>query len=257
SLIDITHTALDVSYTVELANGRIVRSDTIINGCTLNLLDHQFNIDLMRIVRISYDNEILIIRGDRSNKGSNFEIEHHLVHQDSKVHSESLPCISGTEDFPRLPPARQVEFQIYLVPDGAVARAPYRLTPYEMQDLSTQLQELFDKGFIRPSSSPWGSSDLVCQEEGRIIPHEEDIPKTAFRTRYGHYEFQVMPFGLTNALVVFMDLMNWLPKVQFLGYVINSEGVHVDPAKIESVKDRASPKTPTKIRQFLGLSGYY
>ncbi|GJT93484.1 putative reverse transcriptase domain-containing protein [Tanacetum coccineum] len=196
----------DVSYTVELANGRIVRSDTIINGCTLNLLDHQFNIDLMRVF---------------------------------------------LEDFPRLPPARQVKFQIYLVPDGAVARAPYRLTPYEMQDLSTQLQELFDKGFIRPSSSPWGSSDLVCQEEGRIIPHEEDIPKKAFRTRYGHYEFQVMPFGLTNALVVFMDLMNWLPKVQFLGYVINSKGVHVDPAKIESVKDRASPKTPTKIRQFL------
>ncbi|GKB42721.1 putative reverse transcriptase domain-containing protein, partial [Tanacetum coccineum] len=77
---------------------------------------------------------------------------------------------------------------------------------------------------------------------------EEDIPKTAFRTRYGHYEFQVMPFGLTSAPAKFMDLMN---RVQFLGYVINKEGIHVDPTKIESIKDWASPKTPTEIHQFL------
>nr|GFA67813.1 reverse transcriptase domain-containing protein [Tanacetum cinerariifolium] len=139
---------------------------------------------------------------------------------------------------------------------------------------------------------------------------EEDIPKTALITRYGHYEFQVMPFGLTNAPTVFMDLMNWvfkpyldrfvivfiddiliysknrkeheghlkmilkllkeeelyakfskcefwLSKVQFLGYVIDSEGILVDPAKIEAIKDWESPKTPTEIRQFLGLAGYY
>nr|GFC20891.1 reverse transcriptase domain-containing protein [Tanacetum cinerariifolium] len=96
---------------------------------------------------------------------------------------------------------------------------------------------------------------------------EEDIPKTAFRTRYGHYEFQVMPFGLTNA----PDLMNreeelyakflkcdfWLSKVQFLGHVIDSEGIHVDPTKIKAIKDWESPKTPTEIHQFLGLAGYY
>ncbi|GKD80134.1 putative reverse transcriptase domain-containing protein, partial [Tanacetum coccineum] len=139
---------------------------------------------------------------------------------------------------------------------------------------------------------------------------EEDIPKTAFRTFYGHYEFQVMPFGLTNAPVVFIDLMNqmcksyldrfvivfiddiliysksrkeheghlklilrllkkeelytkfskcefWLSKVQFISHVIDSEGIHIDPAKIESIKDWASPKTPTEIRHFLGLAGYY
>ncbi|GKA89694.1 putative reverse transcriptase domain-containing protein [Tanacetum coccineum] len=139
---------------------------------------------------------------------------------------------------------------------------------------------------------------------------EEDIPKTAFRTRYGHYKFQVMPFGLTNAPAVFMDLMNrvckpyldkfmivfiddiliyfsnekeheehlktilellkkeelyakfskcefWIHTVKFLGHVIDSSGIHVDPTKIETVKNWISPTTPSEIRQFLGLAGYY
>ncbi|GJU18833.1 putative reverse transcriptase domain-containing protein [Tanacetum coccineum] len=261
---------------------------------------------------------------------------------------------------PGIPPTRQVEFQIDLIPGAApVARAPYRLAPSEMKELSDQLKELSDKGFIRPSSSPWGApvlfvkkkdgsfrmcidyrelnkltvknryplpriDDLFDQLQGSSIyskidlrsgyhqlrVREEDIPKTAFRTRYGHYEFQVMPFGLTNAPAVFMDLMNrvckpyldkfvivfiddiliysknkqehaehlklilellkkeqlyakfskcefWIPKVQFLGHVIDSQGIHVDPAKIESVKDWASPKSAMEIRQFLGLAGYY
>ncbi|GJR06796.1 putative reverse transcriptase domain-containing protein [Tanacetum coccineum] len=126
------------------------------------------------------------------------------------------------EDLPGLPPTRQVEFQIDLVLGAApVARAPYRLAPSELQELSTQLQELSDKGFIRPSSSPWGDlnryplpriDDLFDQLKGsrvyskidlrsgyhQLRVREEDIPKTAFRTRYGHYEFQVMSFGLTN-----------------------------------------------------------
>ncbi|GJU75954.1 putative reverse transcriptase domain-containing protein [Tanacetum coccineum] len=162
------------------------------------------------------------------------------------------------EDLPGLPPIRQVEFQIDLIPGATpVARAPYRLAPSEMQELSNQLQELADRGFIRPSTSPWGAPVLfVKKKDGSfrmcidyrelnkltvknryLLPRideifdqlqgssvyskidlrsgyhqlrvrDEDIPKTAFRTRYGHYEFQVMPFGLTNAPAVFMDLMN-------------------------------------------------
>ncbi|GJZ90231.1 putative reverse transcriptase domain-containing protein [Tanacetum coccineum] len=86
---------------------------------------------------------------------------------------------------------------------------------------------------------------------------DEDIPKTAFRTWYGHYEFQVMTFCLTNAPAVFMDLMNRISIVQFLGHVIDSQGIYVDLAKIEAVKNWASPTTPTEICQFLGLAGYY
>nr|GFB40438.1 putative reverse transcriptase domain-containing protein [Tanacetum cinerariifolium] len=216
------------------------------------------------------------------------------------------------------------------VPGAApVARALYRLTPSKMKALSEQLKELSDKGFIRPSSSPWGAPVLFVKRRmdrfgwssvysmidlrsgyHQLRVREEGVPKTACRTRYGHYEFQVMPFGLTNAPAVFMDLMNqvckpyldkfmiifiddiliyskdekeheehlkailellkkeelcakfskcefWIPKVQFLSHVIDSQGIHVDPAKIESVKDWASPKSPTEIRQFLGLTGYY
>nr|GEU58529.1 putative reverse transcriptase domain-containing protein [Tanacetum cinerariifolium] len=159
-------------------------------------------------------------------------------------------------------PTRQVEFQIDLIPGVApVARAPYRLALSEMKELSDQLQELSDKGFIRPSSSPWGApvlfvkkrdgsfqmcvdywelnkltvknryphpriNDLFDQLQGSNIyskinlrsgyhqlrVREEDIPKTAFRTRYDHYEFLVMSFGLTNAPDIFMDLMNRVCK---------------------------------------------
>ncbi|KAD2393474.1 hypothetical protein E3N88_40451 [Mikania micrantha] len=235
------------------------------------------------------------------------------------------------EDLPGLPPPRQVEFRIDLVPGAApIARAPYRLAPSEMQELSNQLQELLDKSFIRPSFSPWGApvlfvkkndgtfrmcidyrelykvtiknryplpriDDLFDQLQGssyyskidlrsgyhQLRIQEEDIPKTAFHTRYGHYEFLVMSFGLTNTPVVFMDLMNrvckpyldkfiieklyaklskcdfWIREVQFLGHVVNEQGIHVDKSKIETIKNWEAPKTPTEVRQFLGLAGYY
>ncbi|GJW27822.1 putative reverse transcriptase domain-containing protein [Tanacetum coccineum] len=136
------------------------------------------------------------------------------------------------EDLPGLPPTREVEFQINLVPGAAsVARAPYRLAPSEMKKLSEQLQELSNKGLIRPNSSPWGAPVLFIKKrdgsfrmcidyrelnkltiKNRPSPKlrvlEGDILKTEFRTRYGQYEFQVMPFGLTNAPAIFMDLMN-------------------------------------------------
>ena len=174
------------------------------------------------------------------------------------------------EDLPGLPPDREIEFAIELAPGTApVSKAPYRLAPVEMKELATQLQELLDKGMIRPSVSPWGApvlfvkkkdgsmrlcidyrelnkltiknkyplpriDDLFDQLKGavhfskidlRTGYHQlkikpEDVPKTAFRTRYGHYEFLVMSFGLTNAPAAFMDLMNRVFKQYLDKFVI-------------------------------------
>nr|GEY22718.1 hypothetical protein [Tanacetum cinerariifolium] len=199
----------------------------------------------------------------------------------------------------------QVEFRIDIVPGvSPVARAPYRLVPSEMRELSIQLQELPEKGFIRPSSSSWGALVLfmkkkdgsfrICidyRELNKLIVKnryhqlrikEEDIPITAFRTHYGHFEFQVMPFGLTNAPAVFMDLMNRVCKpyldnfiIVFIDYILVYSkgeeehgrrlkiilellnGVYVNPTKIEAIKSWAALTTPTEVRQFLGLAGYY
>ncbi|GJY06985.1 putative reverse transcriptase domain-containing protein [Tanacetum coccineum] len=147
--------------------------------------------------------------------------------------------------------------------------------------LLPRIDALFDQ---LQGSSTYSKIDLRSGYH-QLRVRDEDIPKIAFRTRYGHYEFQVMPFGLTNAPAVFMDLMNqehanhlriilellkkeklyakfskcdfWINIVQFLGHVIDSQGIHVDPAKIKAVKNWASPTTPTEVHQFLGLAGYY
>ncbi|GKC43600.1 putative reverse transcriptase domain-containing protein [Tanacetum coccineum] len=308
-----------------------------------------------KIVRIPFGNEILIVRGDRSNNehGSRLKIisctkmhKHFLkgchvflVHVTAKK-AEDKSREKRLEDVPIFRDFHEV------FPEDLPAQAPYRLAPSEMKELSYQLQELSDKGLIRPSSSPWGApvlfvkkkngsfrmsidyrelnkltvknryplpiiDDLFDQLQGSSVYSkidlrsgyhqlrvcEEDISKTAFRTRYGHYEFQVMSFGLTNAPAVFMDLMNrvckpyldkfiivfiddvmiysktkqeheehlklilellkkeelyakfskcefWIPKVQFLNHVIDSKGIRVDPTKIESIKEWASPNAP-------------
>nr|GEU46270.1 hypothetical protein [Tanacetum cinerariifolium] len=157
------------------------------------------------------------------------------------------------KDLLGLPPSHEVEFRIDLIPGAMpVAKSPYRLEPMEMQELSNQLKELQEKGFIRPNSSPWGAPVLFMKkkEDGsfwsryfskidlrsayhQLRVREEDIPKTAFRMRYGHFVFTVMPFRLTNAPAC----ESWLQEVHFLGHVVNSEGIHVDPSKIEAAKN--------------------
>ncbi|GKB75474.1 putative reverse transcriptase domain-containing protein, partial [Tanacetum coccineum] len=321
-LLDIKPAKLNTSYEVELADGKVVCTNTVLKGCTLNLLDHLFDIDLMPIelgtfdviigmdwlverdavivcgkkeVHVPYKNKTLVVKSDSGasrlkviscikarkyiERGSQLFLAQVTEKEPSKKQLQDVPVIRNfpevfPDDLPGLPPPRQVEFRIELVPGAApVARAPYRLAPSELKELSDQLKELLEKGFIRPSSSPWGApvlfvkkkeddhlvmcidyrelnkltvknryplpriDDLFDQLNGLFFPsvyskidlrsgyhqlriREEDIPITAFRTRYGHYEFQVMPFGLTNAPAVFMDLMNRVCKPYLDKFVI-------------------------------------
>jgi len=294
---------------------------------------------------------------------------YHLVHvTDAEAKPPTLQSIPVVNEFldvfpdelPGLPPKREIEFSIDALPDTQpISIPPYRMASAELRELKVQLKDLLDKGFIRPSTSPWGApvlfvrkkdgslrmcidyrqlnkstiknkyplpriDDLFDQLQGakyfskidlrsgyhQVRVKEKDIPKTAFRTRYGHFEFLVMSFGLTNAPAAFMDLMNnvcrpyldvfvivfiddilvysrseaenaghlrivlqtlqdhklyaklskcefWLNSVAFLGHVISDEGISVDTQKIDAVKNWPKPTTPSEVRSFLGLAGYY
>nr|GEV95957.1 hypothetical protein [Tanacetum cinerariifolium] len=261
-----------------------------------------------KVVHIPIDSEILIIRGDRSknrlnliscikteryiSRGCQVFIAQVMEKKSDEKGLEDIPVVREflkvfPEELPGLPPVLQVEFQIDLIPRAEpVARAPYRLPPSMMCMDYLELNKLIVKNrYPLPRIN-----DLFDQLQGSSVYlkidlrsgyhqlrfRDEDIPNTAFETRYRHYEFQVMSFGLTNAPDVFMDLMNHVCKPyldkfmivfidDILIYSRNKEehannlriifelirkekfqGLHVDPAKIEAVKNWASPTTPTK-----------
>ncbi|GJY67974.1 putative reverse transcriptase domain-containing protein [Tanacetum coccineum] len=162
SQIDITPSTLDHYCDVELDNEKIIRLNTIIRGCTLNLLNHPFNIDLKPIELGSLD---VIISMDWLAK---YQVIIVCAEKIDRIPwgNETLIVRVFHEDLPGLPPTRQVEFQIDLIPGAApVAPAPYRLASSEMKELSDQLKELSNKGFIRPSSSPWGAPVLFVKNK--------------------------------------------------------------------------------------------
>ncbi|GJY96561.1 putative reverse transcriptase domain-containing protein [Tanacetum coccineum] len=227
TLLDIIPDTLDVSYSVELACPLKWVSFVVMNRHDLvSVAYHAVIVCDEKIVWIPYGDEVLIVQGDRIGKGKKSKLsiisctktqkyikkgcpiflaqvmKKETEDKSKEKRLEDVPTVRDfPKDFPGLRPTQKVEFQIDLVPGVApVARALYRLAPSELQELSTQLQKLSDKGFIRPSSSPWGAPVLfVKKKDGSFEFRDEDIPKTAFRTRYGHYNLQVMPFGLTNA----------------------------------------------------------
>ncbi|GJW41903.1 hypothetical protein Tco_0070702 [Tanacetum coccineum] len=161
-------------------------------------------------------------------------IKHHLVYQVLKY------LLKGSQSFWHHVIQKEIERHYKSEKKRLrIPRAPYRLAPSEMKELSEQLKELSDKGFIRPSSSPWGAPVLfVKKKDGsfRMCIYYRELNKLTVKK----------PFIRYKELMIYSDL---LARV-FLGHVIDSKGIHVDPAKIESVKDWTSPKTPTEIRHF-------
>ncbi|GKE91018.1 putative reverse transcriptase domain-containing protein, partial [Tanacetum coccineum] len=307
-LLGIEPSELGFRYEIEIASGQLVEIDKVIKGCMDWLSNHKAEIIYHeKVVRIPLlDGKLLRVLGERlkekarllmSTKAREKEQEEIVV---VRYFPEVLP-----DDLSGLPPVQEIKFRIELILGATpVANSPYRLTPSELEELKfnkltlknryplSRIDDLFDQ---QQGSQFFSKIDLRSGYH-QLRVHENDIPKTAFRTRYGYFEFTVMPFGLTNTPTVFMDLMNrvcrpyldkfvivfiddiliysktqeehvehlrlvleflkkeklyakfskcefWLRKVQFLGHVINGNGIHVDPSNIEVV--------------FLGLAGYY
>ncbi|GJY56744.1 putative reverse transcriptase domain-containing protein [Tanacetum coccineum] len=187
------------------------------------------------------------------------------------------------ENLSGLPPQRQVEFRIDLITGATpVAKSPYRLAPSEMEGLYEQLQELQDKGFIRPIHSPWGAPVLfVKKKDGslRMCIDYQELNKLTVKNRYPLPRIDKLFDQLQGAqtkvdhevhLKLVLELLKkeklyakfskcelWLQEVYFLGHVVNHNGILVDPSKIEAVKNWKAPTTPSEIRSFLGLAGYY
>ncbi|GJU93809.1 putative reverse transcriptase domain-containing protein [Tanacetum coccineum] len=333
-LLGIEPSELGFRYEIEIASGQLVEIDKVIKGCKLEIEGHVFDIDLIPFGHRSFD---VIIGMDWLSNHKAEIICHEKVVRIPLLDGKVLRVLGERpEEKARLLMSTKAkdkkQEEIVVVRD--FPESPYRLAPSELEELSGQLKELQDKGFIRPSSSPWGApvlfvkkkdgsfrmcidyrelnkltvknryplpriDDLFDQLQGsqffskidlrsgyhQLRVHEDDIPKTAFRTRYGYFEFTVMPFGLTNAPTVFMDLMNrvcrpypdkfvivfiddiliysktWEEHEEHLRLLLEllkkEKPIHVDPSKIKAVKNWEAPRTSSEVRSFLGLVGYY
>ncbi|GJT82268.1 putative reverse transcriptase domain-containing protein [Tanacetum coccineum] len=236
SMLNIDPVKIRTCYEVELADGRVVSTNTILKGCTLNLVNHIFKINLMpielftfdviigmdwlvkhdvvivcgeKVVRIPYGNKMLIVERDKGvsllkvlsyikarkyvERGCHLFLAHVIENESKEKRLEDVPLIHDfLEVFPKellgLPSPRKVEFRIDLVPRAApVARAPYRLAPSKMREFSVQLQELLEKGFIHPSSSPWGAPVLfVKKKDGsfRMCIDYRELNKLTVKNHY-------------------------------------------------------------------------
>nr|GEU47103.1 putative reverse transcriptase domain-containing protein [Tanacetum cinerariifolium] len=249
-LIDIKPVKSNLSYEVELADRKVVSTNSVLRGCSLNLLDHLFDLDLMPIELGTFDvivgmdwlaeRDSLIVCGKKEVHVP-YKNKTLVVKSDSSVSRlKVISCIKARKYIER-------EFKIELIPGAApVARVPYRLAPSELKELSDQLKELSEKGFIRPSSSPWGALVLFVKKKNG-----------SFRMCIDYRELNKLTVKNWYPLPRIDDLFDQLQGSSVYSKIDLRNGVHVDPAKVEAIRNWSAPTTPTEVRQFLGLAGYY
>ncbi|KAL8105009.1 hypothetical protein AgCh_028971 [Apium graveolens] len=330
--LDLKVEALKESLQVEIANQEIIPINQVYANCNLELGGVRYPVDLipfrlgefdviLGMDWLSRNHAQIDYEGNKPKRLLRQGCEAYLVHvvdtkrETPEIHT--IPVVNEFEDvfpkdLPGLPPDREIEFAIDLASDTApVSKAPYRLAPAEMKELADQLQDLLDKGMIRPGVSPWGApvffvkkkdgsmrlcidyrklnkltiknkyplpriddlfdqlKDATCfskidlragYHQLKIKP--EDIPTTAFCTRLEeehaeHLKIVLEILRKEKLYAKFSKCEFWLKEVQFLGHVISKEGILVDPAKIEAISNWEQPTTPTEVRSFIGLAGYY
>nr|GEW20612.1 reverse transcriptase domain-containing protein [Tanacetum cinerariifolium] len=257
AILDIDPIKIGTSNVVELADGRVASTNTVLKGCTLNLVNHIFEIDLMPIELGTFN---VII-------GMDWLVKHYAVivcGEKIEKRMEDVLVIRNfpkvfPEELPGLPPSRQVEFRFDLVARVApVARAPYRLAPSEMKELSVQLQELLEKGFICPSSSPWGAPVLFVKKKDasfKMCIDYRELNKLTVKNRYPlsriddlfdqlqehekHLKIILEFLKKERLYAKFSKCDFWLDSVQFLGHVIDrSERVELETMEIDRVAEQ-------------------
>nr|GEU88304.1 hypothetical protein [Tanacetum cinerariifolium] len=288
-LLNVKSSFVNPRYMIEVADGELVTSLFTMYLITLGhgsfdvivrmdwLSEHKSEIVCHeKVVRIPLESgEIQIVQGERT-PGIAKSLTN--VKVDAPKLSDIFVVRDFIEVFPEdllgLPPQQQVEFRIDLVPRATSCKTR---VSYDLVILRGEHRYCLLKRRMG-----WHYFSKIDLRSGyhQLRVHENDIPKTAFQTRYGYFEFTVMPFGLTNApaskdehedhLRLVLKLLKkeelyakfskcefWLQEVQFLGHVVNQSVIHMDPSTIEVVKNWKAPTTPSEIRSFLGLAGYY
>nr|GEY30910.1 retrotransposon protein, putative, Ty3-gypsy subclass [Tanacetum cinerariifolium] len=283
-LLNVDPCIVNLGYVIEIADGESVEVDRVIRDCKLELGNSLFAIDLIPLGHGSFD---VIVRMDWLSKNQAVIVCHEKV-------VEILIKEGGI-------------YRVHRERFWKAAKALINTKVDEPRNYTGNFKSCKTRVSYELAIS--GGEHYVIRYH-QLCVHEDDILKTAFQTRYGHFEFMVMPFGLTNAPAVFMDLMNrvcklyrdkfvivfiddiliysktkkehevhlklvlellrkeklyakfskcefWLQEVHFLRNVVNQSGIHVDPSKIEVVKNWKAPTTPLEVRSFLGLAGYY
>ncbi|GJW57361.1 putative reverse transcriptase domain-containing protein [Tanacetum coccineum] len=298
-LLGLEPSDLGFRYEIKIASGQLVKIDKDIKGYKLEIEGHVFDIDLIPFGNGSFD---VIIGMDWLSKYKAEIICHEKVVRIPLPDGKVVRVLGER-------PEEKTRFLMGIKNKNRLSWLEIFLKVFSDDLFVTAFGKLSFKIELTLGATFFSKIDLRSGYH-QLRVHEDDIPKTAFRTRYGHFEFTVMPFGLTNAPAIFMDLMNrvcrlyldkfvivfiddiliysktqeehvehlrlvlellkkeklyakfskcefWLREVQFLGHVINGNGIYIDPSKIEVVKNWKAPRTPTEVRSFLGLAGYY